>query len=92
MLCCGEFHTNYLKACSAHTAIAGDEGIGHRSRRTRLARDPASLAFARSGFRFPITLHILYSKAIKAFSQTVAGDEGIEPPTTVLETVVIPLN
>ena len=45
-------------------------GLGHRSRAGALARDPASLAFARSGFRVPP------SAAQKSASRIFSGAPG----------------
>ncbi len=70
--------------------LAGDRGIGHRSRPSGLARDPASAAFAASGF---LILHLLDSKNRFRMESVfaIAGDRGIEPLLRRLECLVLPL-
>lgn len=64
--------------------LAGPRGVGHKFAPAGVPRDPASLAFARSGLR-------LLGRPTLYFVN-LAGPRGVEPLTAVLETAVIPFN
>lgn len=87
---------------------AGDEGIGHESlslffalatlvlekpkcSRPRLGAPPC-LRRRASGLRFLCTFRCFAHSTFGGIARITAGDEGIEPPTEVLETSVLPLN